>query len=368
MTQHTKQADTAAAYSSLALASPPSRKQRTFRLLGAVLLVYLVTVGLTKIFYEMRGLGSLQQYLWTAAMLLQVYVPAWLLYRHDLTIAHFGLHMRRWPRSVLYAGGLFVLLLIPSVVGHHLWQMWLGRDERPTISLQKFSESLQGEPLWVDPRDVQVYTSKGPDEQITVRWQHPIHGVLQSDGLIHVVDGLRWIDGPIRAKEIRINGSGGAQPLFVRLTVEGSFLSFSFQRERRPLPASFLRFGPQRTTQSSTTLYKNLFWLLQLVLLQLLMVALPEEFFYRGYLLTRMDAIWPVRTLWGIPLSWGNLLSSLLFAFTHFLFGFQAYRLSVFFPSLLFGALRQKTNSLLAPILLHAASNILMKILELAYL
>lgn len=347
---------------------PPTRKQRTFRLLGAVLLVYLVTVGLTKIFYEMRGLGSLQQYLWTAAMLLQVYVPAWLLYRHDLTIAHFGLHMRRWPRSVLYAGGLFLLLLIPSVIGHHLWQMWLGRDERPTIALQKFPESLQGEPLWDDPRHVQVYASKSQDEQITLRWQHPIHGTLQSNGLIHVIDGVRWIDGPIRAKEIRLNGGSGAQPLFVRFTVEGSFLALSLQRDRRPLLSSHLRFGPQRTTQSSSTLHKSLFWLLQLLLLQLLMVALPEEFFYRGYLLTRMDAIWPVRTLWGIPLSWGNLLSSVLFAFTHFLFGFQAYRLSVFFPSLLFGALRQKTHSLLAPILLHAASNVLMKILELAYL
>jgi membrane protease YdiL (CAAX protease family) len=351
----------------LFLAYPPSRSQRYRRFLYEAIGFYILTVGITKLFFDLRAVLPLQPYLWTAAMLLQVYVPAWILYRHDLTIAHFGLHTRHWKRGLFWVFSLFLLFLFPSIYGHHLWQMALGRDTRPTISLYQLPEWLQGVPPHSQPHLVYFYAPPQQHNILVLRWQEPIAGVLQSDGLIRILDGLPAVEGPIYAREIRINGRSGAMPLSLRFALEGKQLSFRFTRNQRPLPTHAFRFGGAAHHLRQERISKDLFWLLQLILIQLLMVALPEEFFYRGYLLSRLDAIWPVRRFWGIPLSWGNLLSSILFAITHVLFGYQLYRLSVFFPSLLFGALRQHTGSLFAPILLHASFNLLMKFLELYY-
>jgi membrane protease YdiL (CAAX protease family) len=42
-------------------------------------------------------------------------------------------------------------------------------------------------------------------------------------------------------------------------------------------------------------------------------------------------------------------------------------RLATFFPSLLFGALRDRTGSIVAPILVHVACNLFMEITVRAY-
>jgi len=50
-----------------------------------------------------------------------------------------------------------------------------------------------------------------------------------------------------------------------------------------------------------------------LALSQLLVVALPEEVFFRGYLMSRLEERWPSRhRLWGAAVGWPLLISSLL--------------------------------------------------------
>jgi membrane protease YdiL (CAAX protease family) len=96
---------------------------------------------------------------------------------------------------------------------------------------------------------------------------------------------------------------------------------------------------------------------------QILIVGLPEEFFFRGYLQTQCDLVWrrPYRLLgarWGIGLP----IAALLFALCHVPSGGPA-RLVVFFPGLLYGWLRARSGTVLVPALYHAGSNLLMNVM-----
>ena len=105
------------------------------------------------------------------------------------------------------------------------------------------------------------------------------------------------------------------------------------------------------------------------VVLQVLVVALPEELFYRGYLQTSWARGAPSRgkTFLGVRLGAGFLLTQLLFAAGH-LVGFRPlWRLATFLPALWFGWLREKTDGLAAPIVAHALANLFIKTLEASF-
>jgi hypothetical protein len=110
-------------------------------------------------------------------------------------------------------------------------------------------------------------------------------------------------------------------------------------------------------------------------LLQLLVVALPEELFYRGYVQTALGRSrsqagdgGPPRTVrvLGADLGPGFLLTQALFALGH-LATFQPWRLGTFFPGLLFGWLRARTGGLAAPVFLHALANLFLQVLEASF-
>jgi len=95
-------------------------------------------------------------------------------------------------------------------------------------------------------------------------------------------------------------------------------------------------------------------------LFQVLLIALPEEFFFRGYMQTTLDRVF--RKKWrivGATLGWSWIITSVIFAFSHSMVHYKWWHFSIFFPSLLFGWLRERTGSITAPVLFHAASNII---------
>lgn len=99
-----------------------------------------------------------------------------------------------------------------------------------------------------------------------------------------------------------------------------------------------------------------------LVLTQLIVIALPEETFFRGYVQTRFQQIFKPRwTIFGARLGWGWILTCVIFALAHSLIQYQWWHFAIFFPSLVFGYLREKTDGLVAPILFHATSNLFME-------
>ena len=101
---------------------------------------------------------------------------------------------------------------------------------------------------------------------------------------------------------------------------------------------------------------------------QLFGVALPEEVFYRGYLQTRLDDVFPRRRrVLGADVGASVVVTSLIFVAGHLVVHPQPYQLAIFFPSLVFGWLRVRSDGLLAPVLYHALCNLGMHVLQSSY-
>ena len=106
------------------------------------------------------------------------------------------------------------------------------------------------------------------------------------------------------------------------------------------------------------------------VVAQLIVIALPEEAFFRGYLQTSLSDLSNrrVRVL-GVELAPGAwLLQAALFAVIHFLVDPHPARLAVFFPALLFGWTRAWRGGIGAALALHAMSNLYSEILARSWL
>jgi membrane protease YdiL (CAAX protease family) len=109
-------------------------------------------------------------------------------------------------------------------------------------------------------------------------------------------------------------------------------------------------------------------WLGWLLAGQLLVVALPEEAFFRGYVLSRLRAVWPPRRrLWGVPFGRAHVLSAALFALVHLVVVPHPARLMVFFPALVFAWLGERSRGALAPAVHHALCNVVLRVLQRCY-
>lgn len=116
------------------------------------------------------------------------------------------------------------------------------------------------------------------------------------------------------------------------------------------------RFSPRLPDRFTEWLIDDLF-----------VVALPEEFFYRGFIQTRLRDSWPRGRLFlGARLGPAFWVTAILFALGHLAI-FEVWRLAVFFPALLFGWMRERSNSVVAGALFHAASNLLIKVLDASF-
>ena len=97
-------------------------------------------------------------------------------------------------------------------------------------------------------------------------------------------------------------------------------------------------------------------------------VAIPEEFFYRGYIQTRFNEIchqnW---TVFGVKMGPSALWTGLLFSFGHSIVLFQWWHFAIFFPSLIFSWMREKSSSVLPGAMFHACCNIGIVMLDTAY-
>lgn len=92
---------------------------------------------------------------------------------------------------------------------------------------------------------------------------------------------------------------------------------------------------------------------------EILVIALPEEFFFRGYMQKRLNEIWPKKwKLMGVSFGLALPVVSFIFAISHSLIQFQWWHIFIFFPSLVFGWLYEKRGTITAPLLFHAACNI----------
>jgi len=91
------------------------------------------------------------------------------------------------------------------------------------------------------------------------------------------------------------------------------------------------------------------FW--SFLLGQTLLVALPEEFFFRGFLQGQFVQRAPSRPILAV------VLAALAFALTHVIIHESIGLLRVFFPGILFGWLRYRTKSIWPAVLAHGLAN-----------
>ncbi|MEO7095972.1 MAG: type II CAAX endopeptidase family protein [Polyangiales bacterium] len=102
---------------------------------------------------------------------------------------------------------------------------------------------------------------------------------------------------------------------------------------------------------------------------QLVVVALPEELFFRGFLLGLLETRFPPkRRILGGGVGLALVISAGMFALIHLPKDGDPRALATFFPGLLFGWMRSSTGSIMASTLTHAGSNILIRFLDLMVL
>ena len=105
-----------------------------------------------------------------------------------------------------------------------------------------------------------------------------------------------------------------------------------------------------------------------LVAYQIFFVAIPEEFFYRGYFQTRLNELFARKWLiFGVPMGWGAVIATAYFAFGHSVVDLQWWHFATFFPGLIFAWLRERTGGVIAGALFHAFCNVSVVILDTMY-
>jgi len=104
------------------------------------------------------------------------------------------------------------------------------------------------------------------------------------------------------------------------------------------------------------------------LLIQLGAVALPEELFFRGYVLGRLRHSWPpTRRVGAVPFGRAHIAAAALFAAIHLVAVPSPFRLLVFFPGLLFGWVAERSGSAVAAAVLHALCNVALWLLQRCY-
>jgi membrane protease YdiL (CAAX protease family) len=160
------------------------------------------------------------------------------------------------------------------------------------------------------------------------------------NGDLMVLWPVTWVEG-------LTPWSGGLERYLVRLCrgYGGTFLP-----EGWSVPAEWLTYGGLGVLLAAA--------------IEVFAIAMPEEVFHRGYLMSALDERFvPRRRILGVPMGLGAVLASLLFAVGHLVGMAELARLATFFPALVFSWLWRRSGSLWAPALFHAASNLLMGVL-----
>ncbi len=339
--------------------SRPKLSREVALLYGVTL---LVTVGLT---WAQGSVGWIRGYLLVIVAATFLYLPIEVLQRKGEDPADLGIHRRDPWKALRLALLVSAVVFVPYLIGFHFWQTNFMERAGPSVEARfdRWPVELEDAPRLTKLRsgEVRLFTV---EERAWLAWHLPpgqrFEATAKSDAPIEVVHGHRFAKA--KGGEARLRGGSDGR---VVLSTAGTSLEVGVRAGGDDLPASRLRLGTALVAADANP-YKakrSYWWILNIILVQLLLVAVPEEVFYRGYLQTRLDSlIGKDRKILGVDCNvLSMVLTSALFALGHFLTIPSPARLAVFFPSLLFGWMRRASGGILAPALFHAACNLLVE-------
>ncbi|MCA9520149.1 MAG: CPBP family intramembrane metalloprotease [Myxococcales bacterium] len=349
-----------------------------------VLTLYAVSVAICiLLFLSQYALPFIYQNSVALAAMVFIFLPLEVLRKRNIDAARFGIHYQQLWRNLGW-GLLLALCVFPLyLAGHHLWQttMFNAHFEPRRQSFHLFPRELDGWPrisrrdqglfvwktydhayFWLPQPQKQAATLRitGDREPGDFQAIVPVNGrfrTIRQPAITTKVEGATLI---IRSSLVRFGGRVAIDRLD-RLRIA---LDQAGEVE------SPVRIGGSRTLVSPPIdVQRRYAWLLYFILIQFALVAVPEELFYRGYVQSRLAQLdrrtW---TVLGAEIGPSILYTSLLFALGHFLVDWNPARLAVFFPSLLFGWLRQRTGSIGAAVVFHALSNLISELSARCYL
>lgn len=306
-------------------------------------------------------------------------VPIRILRLRQSTAEREGLLLEIGPiKDGLRLGLLTSLIVFPLFIGgfHLAYTGLLNQPARwDTDRLARWSESIEYAPpdhcrqpevnVWT--QESQLWVAPYPGSRLTINLTTPTP--LTTARLVRCQNGRALSAGPISA----VNGTFTPPPGHGLLFDLGDRWDFrlDIREGGAPLPENRLRIGHQRASPDDDGLIeqsRDHWWLLAYLLIHLGLVAYPEEYFFRGYLLPRLDQRHGTRRrLLGTHVGLGLILSSLAFALLHPILIPGPHRLLVFFPALLFGWLALRQRALGAAILVHALSNVCLAVVSRMY-
>lgn len=317
---------------------------------------------------------------WIAANLLAIvaaiflYLPSVLLPREGPEPVDYGLTLDGAPRGIAFGLVVSLVVLVGFVPGHHLWNT-LALERVASVdagALRQPGERVRGTPTHLDDDWIQVWHD---GERVHVRWTTDDAWTLTL-----TTDGSLRTGGADAPPRDRVELSADApRELHIAVVVrDATHLDIRATEGGDDVGVeTFALGGASRPPSARDRLDDGLRlpvgygWLGMMLLVQLLLVAIPEEFFYRGYLQRRLDEGYGRRTVFRIgpvDVSRSNLVASAVFALGHFVIGWAPIRLMVFFPSLLFGWMRDRTGGLAASVTCHVACNAMVHVAAVLYL
>lgn len=353
------------------------------------LVIFGISAVLTRILSDLAGFSAFfAEFLFTLVAAVFLLIPyLWLSKKRRSFDAH-ALTWDGWPRALVLGLVLAVLTAVPFFAGYHVWRTQVLDDkfEFSWDNYRRFPLEMEGVPPGVGDRTQPAVYAWRDGGRVFLQWtagpgRHRMDidldarggEILMESGRNYAQsDAVRRLGEPAGSVTL-VSTTSGQTLRRARFRVKGGDgLAIAVRMDRKSVTSQILRIGGSRLKPSAVgdydddtatvSLSRGLWWAPMMILLQVLVVALPEEYFYRGYLQTTLARSWPARLKIG-PFHIGPaiIVTSLLFGLGHFIIDLRPARLAVFFPSLLFGWLRDRSGTIVSAVVYHAACNLLVQ-------
>lgn len=367
--------------------------------LGIYVIVFILVLVLA---LSALGVGIIAANLYALVAIVFIGVPYYWMGKKQLDNDTFGLTTKQWPKHVAWGLLATLITVIPFAVGQYVWETQV-RQRHAHHSVDNYAHwpiDLEGQPkqwgkkpgmwVWSQKNNLYIGIRGAPRRQhkLLLEAQTPFTPI-QLGGILmrRVTPSGQLAKGPLKpGKKWEIIPKWHHRPvtLIIRPAKKTKAPSpKTITLTQHPITAKAKPWpvfkGPEAKPAKAQdkdplTLKRGYMWIILWVVTQLFFIALPEEYFYRGYLQTRLEQAFKRRdgrTRQWLGITPAIVVTSLLFGLGHLLIPVQGVllgtRFSVFFPSLLFGWLRRRTGSIIAPTVYHAGCNLMVLFLGTHY-